>query len=98
MIRYEVFSDHFAQRINYLTEVDTRVKMFFVAAAIIIVVSSQRPYAPLIAFFFSLVLLLGIRIPIRIILLRLAAPLGTAGAGIFIPKLFFWMAEGPGHG
>lgn len=90
----EAFSDYFAQRINYLTEVDTRVKMLFVAAAIIIVVSSRHPYVPLIVFFLSLVFLLGVRIPPRIILLRLAAPLSIAGAILFMQIFFYGMAEG----
>ena len=94
----EMFSDHFAQRVNYLTEVDTRVKMIFVVAAIIIVVSSRHPYVPLIVFFLSLVFLLGIRIPPRIILLRLAAPLGIVGAIFFMQIFFYGMAEGLAHG
>lgn len=94
----DVFSDYFARRINYLTEVDTRVKMLFAAAAIIIVISSQHPYAPLIVFFLSLAFLLGIRIPPRIILLRLAAPLSIAGAILFMQIFFYGMAEGLAHG
>lgn len=94
----DVFSDHFARRINYLTEVDTRVKMLFAAAAIIIVVSSQRSYAPLIVFFLSLVFLLGVRIPPRVILLRLAAPLSIAGVILFMQIFFYGMAEGLAHG
>ena len=94
----EVFSDYFAQRANYLTEVDTRAKMLFAVAAIIIVVSSHNLYAPLIAFSLSLVFLLGIRVPPKIILLRLAAPLGIAGM-IFLAQIFFYgMAEGFARG
>lgn len=94
----EVFSDYFARRINYLTEVDSRAKMLFVPAAIIIVVSSQRPYVPLIVFFLSLIFLLGIRIPPSIILLRLAAPLAIAGTIFFVQIFFYGMAEGLAHG
>ena len=94
----EVFSDHFAQRKNYLTEVDARAKMLLAAAAIIIVVSSRHPYVPLIVFFSSLIFLLGIKIPLRIILFRLAAPLSIAGA-IFVMQIFFYgMAEGLARG
>ncbi|MDP3732785.1 MAG: cobalt ECF transporter T component CbiQ, partial [Candidatus Omnitrophota bacterium] len=90
----EIFSDHFAQKINYLTEVDARVKMLFVAAAIIIAVSSQHPYVPLIVFFLCLIFLLGIKIPARIILLRLAGPLGIVGTILFTQIFFYGMAEG----
>lgn len=94
----KVFGDYFAQRTNYLTEVDARIKMLFVASAIIIVVSSRQPYVPLIVFFVSLVLLLGIKIPPRIILLRLAAPLGMA-AIIFLMHIFFYgMIDGLARG
>ncbi|MDO8662744.1 MAG: cobalt ECF transporter T component CbiQ [Candidatus Omnitrophota bacterium] len=90
----EVFSDHFAQKVNYLTEVDARAKALFIAAAIMIVVSSRNAYLPLIVFFSSLVILLGIGIPPKIILLRLAVPLGVVGA-IFIMQIFFYgMADG----
>lgn len=85
----ELFSDHFAQRKNYLTEVDARIKMIFVAAAIITAVLSQRFYVPAVVFFLSMAFLLTIRIPARIILLRLAAPSGMAGA-IFLLQFFFY--------
>jgi len=85
----EIFSDHFAQRVNYLTEVDTRAKLLFVAAAIMIVLSSHNPYVPLIVFFLSLALLFGIRIPPKIILFRLALPLGVAGT-LFLLQIFLY--------
>ncbi len=85
----EIFSDSFAHRKNYLTEVDARTKMLFVALAIIIIVSSWNFYVPLIAFFLSLALLLGIRIPLRIILLRLANPLSIAVV-LFLIHIFFY--------
>ncbi|MBI4335433.1 MAG: cobalt ECF transporter T component CbiQ [Candidatus Omnitrophica bacterium] len=94
----EVFSDHFAHRKNYLTEVDIRAKMLLVAAAIIIVVSARHPYVPLIVFFLSLVSLLGIRIPPWIILLRLAAPLSVAGVILVIQIFFYGIAEGLARG
>ncbi|MDP3731975.1 MAG: cobalt ECF transporter T component CbiQ [Candidatus Omnitrophota bacterium] len=85
----EAFSDSFAHRKNYLTEVDARTKMLFVALAIIIIVLSGNFYVPLIAFFLSLVLLLSIRISPKIILLRLANPLGIAGV-LFLIHIFFY--------
>jgi len=94
----EVFSDYFAQRKNYLTAVDTRAKMLLVAAAIIIVVSSRHSYVPLIAFFASLVFLLGIRIPPKVILLRFAAPLSIASAILVMQIFFYGMAEGLSRG
>jgi len=80
----EVFSDHFAHRKNYLSEIDPRLKLFFVSAAIIIVLFSFQPYGSLIVTFLSLVFLLNIRIPAKIILLRLAAPLGIVALVTFV--------------
>jgi len=94
----EIFSDHFAQRSNYMTKVDARAKMLFVTAAIIIVVSSRNPYVPLIVFFLSLIFLLGVRIPTKVILLRVAAPLGIACAVLFMQIFFYGMAEGLSRG
>jgi cobalt/nickel transport system permease protein len=87
----EVFSDYFAQRVNYLTEVDTRTKMLFVAAAIIIILFSQYLYVLLIVFFLSMAFLLSIRIPVKIILLRLVTPLGMAGVILLIQIFFYGM-------
>lgn len=95
----EVFSDHFARKINLLTEVDARVKMFFSAAATVIVVSSRHPYVPLIVFTLCLIFLLGVRIPVRIILFRLAAPLGIAGVILVLQLIFYGMVpDGLGRG
>ncbi len=85
----EVFSDCFAQRKNYLTEVDTRAKMLFVATAISIILLSQHAYAPLVIFFLSLVFLLSIRIPAKVVLIRLVTPLGLAGM-VFLMQIFFY--------
>lgn len=85
----EVFSDSFAHRKNYLTEVDTRTKMLFTALAIIIIVLSRNFYVPLLALFLSLGLLLSVGITSKIILLRLANPLGIAGA-ILLMQVFFY--------
>lgn len=85
----EIFSDSFAHRKNYLTEVDARAKMLFAALAIIIIILSRHFYVPLIAFFLSLAFLLGIRISPKIILHRLANPLGIAGV-LFLIHIFFY--------
>lgn len=85
----EVFSDCFAQKKNYLTEIDARIKMVFVTAAIIISVFSRHPCLSLIVFSSSLAFLLSINIPVKVILIRLVAPLTIAGT-IFFIQLFFY--------
>jgi cobalt/nickel transport system permease protein len=94
----EIFSDHFAQKANYLTEVDARAKMLFAAAVIIIVISSHNIYVPLIVLSLSLGAILGIRIPPGVILLRAAAPFGLAAAVLFMQIFFYGMAEGLARG
>ena len=84
----EVFSDCFAQKKNYLTEIDARIKMVFVTAAIIITVLSRHPYVSLIVFSSSLAFLLSIRTPVKVILIRLVTPLAIAGT-IFLYRSFF---------
>lgn len=94
----EIFSDHFAHRRNYLSEIDPRLKLFFVSMAIIVVLFSSQPYGPLIISFLSLVFLLNIRIPTKIILLRLTAPLGIVIVVIFVQGFFLgykdWLPQG----
>lgn len=85
----EVFSDCFAQKKNYLTEIDSRIKMLFVTAAIIITILSRYPCVSLIVFSSSLTLLLSIRIPVRVILIRLVTPLVIAGTIFFIQVFFY---------
>lgn len=89
----KIFSDYFAHRKNCLTEVDARLKMVFVSAAIIITILSGRIYAPAAVFLLSLFFLLGIRIPPKIILLRLVAPLGIAFVIFLIQILFCGKTE-----
>lgn len=85
----EVFSDYFAQRENFLSRIDTRVKMVFVIGLILMVVSSRVPLAPIIAAVLSMSFLLSIRIPLKLILLRLTIPLGVA-AVILLTQIFFY--------
>ena len=85
----EIFSDHFARRENFLTRVDVRIKTIFVIGAILTVVSSEGPYAPLIVILLILASLLAIRTPFKIICLRLSAPLGIA-VTILLIKVFFY--------
>ena len=85
----QVFSDYFAQRRNYLTEIDARIKIVSVAAAIVITILSQNIYTPLIVFLFTLIFVLSISIPVKVILIRLVTPLGIAGT-ILLMQIFFY--------
>lgn len=63
--------------------------MVFVSAAIIITVLSRNLCLSSAVFSLSLVFLLSIRIPLKVILIRLAAPLTIAGT-IFLIQLFLY--------
>lgn len=82
----EVFSDYFACKDNYLTRIDARIKMLFVFIGILIVVSSRQLHVPAIVFLLSLSFLLSIRIPLKVILLRMLAPLSM---GLVIAGMYF---------
>ncbi|MHB1377638.1 MAG: cobalt ECF transporter T component CbiQ [Candidatus Humimicrobiaceae bacterium] len=85
----EVFSDYFSQKENYLTRIDARIKMIFVFGAIITTLFSRTPFPPVIIAFLSLVFLISVRIPPKIILFRLLAPLTIAIAALLI-QIFFY--------
>lgn len=85
----EVFSDYFAQQDNFLSRIDARVKTIFVAGLIIMVVSSHIAIVPAIAAVISIGFLLSIKIPPKIILLRLTIPL-TIATAVFVTQIFFY--------
>lgn len=84
----EVFSDYFAHKDNFLTRIDARIKMIFVFGAIITILFSRTPHLPVIVAFLSLVFLISVRIPPKIILFRLLAPL-TIAIVILLIQIFF---------
>lgn len=90
----EVFSDYYAQKKNYLTEIDARIKMFFVFIAIFIAISSARFYVPAVIASLSFAFLLNIRVPLKIILFRLAMPLSIATVVLIIQILFYGYEKG----
>jgi len=84
----EAFSDYFARRENFLNRIDARLKLPFIIAAIFSCLLSPNAIVPGMVVLFVLVSLLTAKIPLRIILLRLAAPLGIA-VTLFAIKIFF---------
>lgn len=85
----EVFSDYFVREKNFLTKIDTRIKIIFVFLAIIITISSRNYLTPVIVVLLVVVSLLCIKIPIRIIMIRLAGPSGIALTILFIQTFFY---------
>jgi cobalt/nickel transport system permease protein len=73
---FELFSDIFADRDNFLTRIDPRVKVVVAFWTILAVLLSTKSPLPLVVFTLSLIGTKVIRVPIRLVLTRLAAPLG----------------------
>jgi len=72
---FELFSDIFACRDNALTRVDPRVKLFAALASILATVFSTRVFLPLAFAGISLMAMLSLSIPLRLVFLRLAGPI-----------------------
>jgi len=70
-----VIMDHFANKENWLTNVEVRVKLFYIGIGLIINISSQNIVVPLMFLVTSMVLLMTIKIPLKNIVLRMAIPL-----------------------
>lgn len=73
---YDVFSDIFACRANRLTALDPRTKLVVAVSLILAVILSHRPVIPLCVGTACVVIMLAIRIPLTIVILRLVAPMG----------------------
>jgi cobalt/nickel transport system permease protein len=81
---FDLFSDIFTYRDNALTRIDPRVKLFVALAAIIAVVTAARPILPLGVFVLCLGTIAILRIPAKLVALRLAAPFSTVAILVVI--------------
>ena len=73
---FDIFSDIFARRENALTKVDPRAKLVVTFAVICVVILSARPLLPVCVAGACMATMLALRIPIRLICIRLMAPMG----------------------
>jgi cobalt/nickel transport system permease protein len=73
---FELFSDIFAYRDNALTRIDARVKLLLALLAIACVILSTGFAFPLAVFAACMAGMLTIRMPVRLLFARLAAPCG----------------------
>ena len=74
----ELFSDSFAHRENYLSNIDARMKVFFVVAMMFLCLMCANPLLPLSIAGAAICVLGNIKIPLRVLCLRFSAPLGIA--------------------
>ncbi|TAN61042.1 cobalt ECF transporter T component CbiQ [bacterium] len=87
MIR-ELFSDSFALKENYLTGIDARIKLPFIIAAMCVCVSCLKGALPLTIAAAVFCFLGSIKIPLRVMLARVSAPLGIAIMVVFLQVFF----------
>ncbi len=73
---FEIFSDIFACRDNVFTRMDPRVKLMTAITLIIGVVFSSKVFFPLTVLVFCLSAMFVVGMPARLVLLRIAGPLG----------------------
>ncbi len=75
-LMFELFSDIFARRDNRLTRLDPRLKLLVAVAAILGVILSKGAAFPLAILLVVLATLAILRIPVSLVAMRLAAPMG----------------------
>ncbi|MCA1961961.1 MAG: cobalt ECF transporter T component CbiQ [Desulfomonile sp.] len=85
---FDLFSDIFARSDNALTRVDTRVKLIIALSAIVAVMFSSRGVLPLGICVLCIWVMLALGLPLRIVILRLAGPLGIAVVLVVLQGFF----------
>lgn len=87
-MKNEVFGEYFARRQNLLTGINARIKAVSVVIAMLTVLLSKTIYPPLALILFIFISLLSVKIPLKILMLRMSAPLGAAAIMLLIKLLF----------
>jgi len=85
----DIFSDVFAHKENLVTGIEARTKIAFTVIALVINLLSPTIYTPIAIAFFCLATLMAIRIPPKLLMLRLTMPLLMA-AVVLITQIFFY--------
>jgi len=81
---FSLFSDFFACRDNWLSRVDSRTKLVIATTAILCVILSSSPALPVVVFVSCVATTLALRIPARLVALRLAAPMGIVAVLVLL--------------
>lgn len=87
-MQFELFTDIFTFRDNPLRRIDPRVKFLVALSAILAVVTSRGPLFPALILALSLAGMAFVELPVRFILFRLLAPLGTVFVLVILKSLF----------
>jgi len=85
----DIFSDVFARKENLVTGIEARIKIAFTVIALVINLLSPTIYTPIAIAVFCLATLMAIRIPPKLLMLRLIMPLVMA-AVVLITQIFFY--------
>lgn len=75
---FDVFMDIFTYRDNRLRRWDARQKLLITLAAVLAVICSQNPLLPTAIFGASLIGMIFLKMPFKLLLLRISVPLGMA--------------------
>lgn len=84
---FDIFLDIFTYRDNVLRRRDARAKLVSALVVILAVILSHRPEVPLAVVLLSVTTMLLLRLPVRLILLRLAIPMGAVLVLIVLQSL-----------
>jgi cobalt/nickel transport system permease protein len=89
----QVFSDVFAQKKNWLTKIDGRIKFIIGITVLLINLITIKTWIPLMIMILSLSMLASIRIPLRMIAVRIMVPFAVAVL-VLITQVF-WYGQTP---
>jgi cobalt/nickel transport system permease protein len=84
---FDLFSDIFACGDNGLSRLDTRVKLVVAMAAIVSVLVSTGEALPLAVLGLCVGAMLAVRIPVKLVVLRLLAPVGMVAVLVILQSL-----------
>jgi cobalt/nickel transport system permease protein len=83
----ELFSESF-KKDHLLLKIDARLKLLVALALLVMVLSYRGLFFPLLLIFLSLLLVMILRVPLTVFVMRLAEPLVIVGMVLFL-KFFF---------
>ncbi len=84
---FDLFSDIFTYRDNVLTRIDPRAKLLIALAALIAVVTAEGIVLPLVFLGSCLGTVAALRIPVKLVAARLAAPLSIVAVLVVLQML-----------
>jgi cobalt/nickel transport system permease protein len=81
---FDLFSDIFARRDNFLTRIDARAKLMIALSSILAVICSSKVFLPLAVALMCVWAMMAVGVPLRIVAARIAGPLGIVSALVIL--------------